>query len=308
MVFETGSIVALVTPFTNNDEVDYDGLHELIEMHIENDTNGVVILGSTGESCTLNLNEKHDIISSVCDYANKRIDIIVGIGGNNTNEVIDLGKYCKNVGVDGILVTVPNYNKPTQEGIYQHFSKISTSISLPIMLYNIPSRCGINMNPEIVTKLYNNHENIVAIKEASGCMTQMSEILLSCKISLFVGDDSLILPAISLGAKGVVSVVANIIPKHISLLVKMCLTNNINAKQLFYLLYPLMKVVFVESNPIPIKQLMYNNNLISNRDLRLPLLSMTDNNTIEQLNNCYNQTLSNINNMSNFRNNMNILI
>ena len=307
MVFETGSIVALVTPFTNNDEVDYDGLHELIEMHIENDTNGVVILGSTGESCTLNLNEKHDIISSVCDYANKRIDIIVGIGGNNTKEVIDLGKYCENMGVDGILVTVTNYNKSTQEGIYQYFSKISTSVSLPIMLYNIPSRCGINVNPEIVTNLYNNHENIVAIKEASECMTQMSDILLSSKISLFVGD-SLILPAISLGAKGVVSVVGNIIPKHISLLVKMCLTNNINAKQLFYTLYPLMKDVLVESNPIPIKQLMYNNNLISNRGLRLPLLSMTDNNIIEQLNNCYNQTLSNINNISNFRNNMNILI
>ena len=308
MVFETGSIVALVTPLDSNNKIDFDILHELVEMQIENDTNGIVILGSTGESCTLTLEEKHSIINAACDYANKRIDIIVGVGGNNTQEVIDLAIYSKNAGADGLLVTVPNYNKPTQKGIYEHFSIIATSVKLPIMLYNIPSRCGVNMSPDIVVQLYHNHENIIAIKEASGSMTQITDIISSCKISLFIGDDSLILPAISLGAKGVVSVAANIIPKHISLLVKMCLTNHLNAKKLFYSLYNLMTIMFVESNPIPIKQLMYNNNLISYPNVRLPLLCMSDNNLIEKLNNCFNVTMTNINNMNNFRNNMNILI
>ena len=270
MYLKKGVYVALVTPFTKDNEVCFNTLKTLVDFHITSGTTGLVLLGTTGEAPALSTGEKCQIVKFVYTIAEKKIDVVVGVGGNNTKEVIDFIYYCNSF-ADALLVTVPNYNRPTQDGIYCHFEEIAKKTSLPIMMYNIPSRCGVNMEPETIAKL-NKIENIVAIKEASGSISQLQEIKKQCDIMIFSGDDSLILPTIALGGVGVVSVLANILPKVVLELVELSLTNNFDkASKLYYQYHEKIKTLFIETNPIPIKEAMSQNKMLLNI-YRLPML------------------------------------
>ena len=215
-----GSIVAIVTPFKNG-EVDEDAFRNLIEFQIENGTSAIVPCGTTGESATLNHREHARVIDIAVEAVNKRVPIIAGTGGNSTQEAIELTEHAKKVGVDATLQVTPYYNKPTQEGLYQHFRAIAKAVPLPQVLYNVPGRTSVNMLPETVARLAELKE-VVAVKEASGNLGQMAEIinLAGDKITLLSGDDNLTLPALAIGGKGVISVVANIVPKDTADLVR----------------------------------------------------------------------------------------
>ena len=197
MNFNSGVYTVLVTPFDDNNNIDFDSLDNLIDKQLNSNVTGLVILGTTSESPTINLEEKKSIVNFVYKRVSGKKKLIVGVGGNNTNNVINFSQFCENL-CDGFMVTVPNYNKPTQNGIYQHFSEISNKFpNKPIILYNIPSRCCVNMLPETVKKIYDNHSNVLAIKEASGSMDQVMKIKSLCDIKIFSGDDALVLPIIA---------------------------------------------------------------------------------------------------------------
>jgi 4-hydroxy-tetrahydrodipicolinate synthase len=249
-----GSIVAIVTPFKDG-KVDEDAYRELIEFQIENGTNAIVPCGTTGESATLNMEEHSRVIEIAISAVNKRVPVIAGTGGNNTNEAIELTAHAKKGGADATLQVAPYYNKPTQEGLYQHFKAISDAVPLPQVLYNVPGRTSVNILPETVARLAE-LPDVVAIKEASGNLVQMAEIvkLVGDNITLLSGDDTVTLPVLSLGGKGVVSVVANIVPKDTSDMVNAWMEGDIEkAKGLFYKLFPLCQAMFYETNPIPVK-------------------------------------------------------
>jgi 4-hydroxy-tetrahydrodipicolinate synthase len=268
--FKPGVYVALVTPFENEDNIDYTALKNLLDFHNEKKTMGVVLLGTTGESPTLSMDEKKELVKFV--KQNKgNLDLVVGVGGNNTREVIAFTKYCNDY-ADSLMVTVPNYNKPMQDGIFQHFSKISESTLLPIMMYNIPSRCGVNMTYETIVKLYHYSKNIVAIKEASGDLGQIQDIMNNCDIDIFAGDDSQLVPVMALGGKGVVSVYANINPTPVLTVFNSCLWNQFETARTEYFKYHnKVKELFVKTNPIPVKEMMAEQGMINNY-LRLPLM------------------------------------
>jgi len=270
----SGSYVAIVTPFKNN-EVDYEKIKELVKFHIENKTDGIVPCGTTGESSTLSHEEHESVIETVIKSANKKIKVIAGTGSNNTAEALRLTQFAKKVGADACLLISPYYNKPTQKGMYQHFKKIADAVDIPIMLYNIQSRTGVNIEPETIAKLTKDCKNIVAVKEASGSLDQMSKIkFLSPEIELLSGDDSLTLPLLSIGGVGVVSVVGNIVPKDVSEMVWSYLKGDIKkAQELHYKLFPLVKAMFIETNPIPIKTAMGLLGMCS-PELRLPMSEM----------------------------------
>jgi 4-hydroxy-tetrahydrodipicolinate synthase len=270
----SGSYVAIVTPFKNN-EVDYEKIKELVKFHIENKTDGIVPCGTTGESSTLSHEEHESVIETVVKSANKKIKVIAGTGSNNTAEALRLTQFAKKVGADACLLISPYYNKPTQKGMYQHFKKIADAVDIPIMLYNIQSRTGVNIEPETIAKLTKDCKNIVAVKEASGSLDQMSKIkFLSPEIELLSGDDSLTLPLLSIGGVGVVSVVGNIVPKDVSEMVWSYLKGDIKkAQELHYKLFPLVKAMFIETNPIPIKTAMGLLGMCS-PELRLPMSEM----------------------------------
>ena len=269
-----GSIVAIVTPFKDG-KVDEDAYRELIEFQIENGTNAIVPCGTTGESATLNMEEHGRVIDIAVSAVNKRVPVIAGTGGNSTGEAIELTEHAKNAGADASLQVTPYYNKPTQEGLYRHFKAIAEAVSLPQVLYNVPGRTSVNMLPETVARLAELPE-VVAIKEASGNLGQMAEIvkLAGDNITLLSGDDNVTLPVLSLGGKGVVSVVANIVPKDTSDLVKAWLEGDIEkAKGLFYQLFPLCQAMFYETNPVPVKTSLALMGKIQ-EELRLPLAPM----------------------------------
>ena len=277
MSIKNGVYVALVTPFNKNNTICWSSLEKLINFHIEKNTTGLVLLGTTGEAPTLTYTEKTDIIDFVYKKADKKIDIVVGVGGNNTEEVKQLAIYCQNKGVaDSLMVTVPNYNKPTQEGIYQHFKQIADYVKLPIMMYNIPSRCGVNMTPETVEQIYGDCDNVVAIKEASGSLEQAIKIKSLCDINIFSGDDSLILPILAIGGVGVISVASNILPWEISHIVSE-FNNNIElSRKLYFKFHNFIKALFVTTNPVPVKYLLSKIDLINNDIVRLPLVKDND--------------------------------
>tara|TARA_B100000214_G_C23906362_1_gene599065 strand:+ start:112 stop:1005 length:894 start_codon:yes stop_codon:yes gene_type:complete len=289
-MFDKGSLVALVTPF-DNDDVDYESLHKLIQYQIDGGTMGIVLFGTTGESPTLSKYEKIQILSYVTENFLGKISIVVGIGGNDTFSVIEFAKECYTIcsKISAFMVTVPNYNKPSQEGIFQHFKTISNNVMFPIMMYNIPSRCGVNMTPHTITKLYNECDNIVAIKEASGSWDQVCEIKTLCNIKIYAGDDSMVFPIMKLGGYGVVSVLGNLEPKIISELVKYLSTDrtDVDVNKMYITLYPMMKKIFIETNPQPMKYLLKEKNIIKTDDMRLPMIKMTDLNNINELNKCY---------------------
>jgi len=273
-----GSIVAIVTPFKDG-KVDEESFRELIEFHIENGTSAIVPCGTTGESATLSVEEHEKVIEITVDVVKGRVPVIAGTGGNSTQEAIELTHHAKRVGADATLQVVPYYNKPTQEGLYQHFKTIAKEAPLPQVLYNIPGRTGLNMLPETVARLAELPE-VVAIKEASGNLGQMAEIveLAGDKITLLSGDDNLTLPVLAIGGQGVVSVVANIVPKENAEMIDAWDRGDYGkAKELYYRLLPLCKAMFYETNPIPVKTALAMMGKIS-EEIRLPLYKMSDSN------------------------------
>ena len=249
-----GSFVAIVTPFKNG-KVDAKALKGLIEFHIENDTNGIVPCGTTGESATLNHEEHEEVIRITVETCGGKIPVLAGTGSNSTQEAIDLTRSAQNLGADGALLITPYYNKPTQEGLYQHFELVAKETKLPIVLYNVPSRTSINMQPATVARL-SKIENIVGIKEASGNLVQVSEIIQSCgpDFEVISGEDALTWPILALGGKGVISVTANLVPEKFSRLCNAALAGDMQtARSVHYELMKLNDIMFIETNPIPVK-------------------------------------------------------
>ncbi len=281
-----GSIVALVTPFSNG-EVDCNKLRELVEYHVQNGTHGIVPCGTTGESPTLNIKEHERVVSEVISAAAGRVKVIAGSGSNSTSETLELTKHAKTAGADGALVITPYYNKPTQEGLYQHFKKVTEEVDIPIVIYNVPGRTGVSITPETVAKLAE-IKTIVAIKEASGDIDAASQILNLCDINVLSGDDSLTLPIMSVGGKGVISVTANIAPKDVSDMVVSFKDGDIGkAMGMHKKLFPLSRGMFIETNPISVKTAMKLLGRL-NGEMRLPLCEMSKPHT-DQLSNVLKQ-------------------
>ena len=269
-----GSIVAIVTPFKDG-KVDEEAYRKLIEFQIENGTSAIVPCGTTGESATLSMEEHARVIEIAIEAVNKRVPVIAGTGGNSTQEAIELTEHAKKVGADATLQVTPYYNKPTQEGLYQHFKAIAQAVPLPQVLYNVPGRTSVNMLPETVARLAELPE-VVAIKEASGSLGQMAEVvrLAGDKITLLSGDDNLTLPVLAIGGKGVVSVVANIVPKDNADMVKAWEEGDVKkATELYYKLLPLCQAMFYETNPIPVKTSLALMGKTTD-EFRLPMCSM----------------------------------
>jgi len=271
-----GSIVAIVTPFRNG-KVDEKKLRELIEFQIKNGSSGIVPCGTTGESATLTFDEHEKVIEVTIEQVNKRVPVIAGTGSNSTEEAIMLTKQAASAGADASLQVSPYYNRPTQGGLYRHFKAVAQSVKIPIILYNIAGRTGVNIEPETIANLARDCKNIVAVKEASGNLDQMSRIKALCPpaFQLISGDDSLTLPVLSIGGIGIISVVANIVPRDVADLVSAFEKGNIKkAQSLHYKLLPLIKACFIETNPIPVKTAM---GLLGMCDagLRLPMCEMS---------------------------------
>jgi len=270
-----GSIVAIVTPFKNG-RIDEEAYRQLIEFQIQNGTSAIVPCGTTGESATLTVEEHNRVIDIAIEAVNKRVPVIAGTGGNSTKEAIELTTHAKNAGADASLQVTPYYNKPTQQGLYEHFRAIAKAVSLPQILYNVPGRTSVNMLPETVARLAE-MEEIVAVKEASGNLVQMIEImkLAGDKITLLSGDDNLTLPVLSIGGQGVVSVIANIVPKETSDMVRAWENGDIETvKKMFYKLFPLCQAMFYETNPIPVKTALALMGKITG-EMNLPLTPMS---------------------------------
>ncbi|MCM8773281.1 MAG: 4-hydroxy-tetrahydrodipicolinate synthase [Candidatus Omnitrophica bacterium] len=278
-----GSIVALVTPFQDDGKLDEERLRFLINWHIKNKTDAILVCGTTGESATLTYDEHKRVISIAVEEAKGKVPIIAGVGSNSTHESLELANYAKEVKADAILVITPYYNKPTQEGLYQHYSLIAKSVNLPLIIYNVPSRTGTNILPTTVAKLYKEHKNIIGIKEASGSLDQITQLmsLVDRKFILFSGSDEITLPILSVGGRGVVSVLANVMPRQTHNLVHKFLEGNYEeAKRLQLELYQLIKALFMETNPIPVKTALGLMGMITSR-LRLPLCEMSDANKLK---------------------------
>ena len=249
-----GSIVAIVTPFING-EVDEEKLRELVEFQIENGTDAIVPCGTTGESSTLNYVEHDRVIKIVVEQVKKRVPVIAGTGSNSTHEAIEITQHAKELGADGALLVTPYYNKPSQEGLYLHYMAVANAVALPQVLYNVPGRTAVNLLPETVARLAL-HPNIVAIKEATGSLQQASEVMALCgdNITVLSGDDFITLPMMACGAKGVISVTANIMPKEVAALVDAFNAGDMEeAKRLHLYLLKISNAMFIETNPVPVK-------------------------------------------------------
>jgi len=273
-----GSAVAIVTPF-NESGVNFEKLKTLLEWHIKEGTDAIVVCGTTGEATTMTEKEKKDTIKFTVDVINKRIPVIAGTGSNNTVTAISMSKYAESVGVSALLVITPYYNKTTQNGLVKHFAAINDEVKTPIILYNVPSRTGVNITPKTLAKLAK-LSNVVAIKEASGNISQIVQMKALCRdsIDIYSGNDDQVVSIMSLGGKGVISVLANIMPKKVHELVQKCLDNNYKeALDIQLDTLSLANTLFIETSPIPIKTAM---NLMGLEvgPLRLPLCEMESNN------------------------------
>src|SRR3989441_6165879 len=274
----TGTLIAIVTPFRNG-KVDERAFGDLIEWQIANGTNGIVPCGTTGESATLSHQEHHRVIELTVEVVNRRVPVIAGTGSNSTTEAVSLTKHAKQAGADGALLISPYYNKPTQEGLYRHHKAVAEVVALPQILYNIPGRTAVNMTPQTVARLAQ-IRNIVGIKEGAGSLQQVSEIIQLCddRFTALSGDDALTLPMLAVGAKGVVTVTANVAPAEMAALVDAWAVGDAaKARAIHYKLYPLFQALFLETNPIPIKHAVA---LMSKAtaELRLPLCPMSQEN------------------------------
>ena len=273
-----GSMIPIVTPFKEG-EIDEKGFQNLIEFHIKSGTDAIVPCGTTGESATLTYKEHEKLIDICLEAVNHRVPVIAGTGSNSTDEAIELTTYAQKAGADGALLITPYYNKPTQEGLYQHYKAIAHKTDLPLILYNVPSRTGVNMLPETVAKL-SDIPSIVGIKEASGSLQQICEIIHLCgeKCSVFSGDDFINYPILAMGGKGIISVTANIVPEKISAMWDFFESGDYNkAREIHYQLISLNNAMFLETNPIPVKTALGLMGKIS-PEMRLPLSPMSKNN------------------------------
>lgn len=266
--------VALITPFKEDGSVDYDSLLRLVEYQVQNGIDFLCVLGTTAETPTLTAEEKRKIKSLVIERVNGRVPILLGVGSNCTQTVIDTIKNDDMTGVDALLIAVPYYNKPSQEGIYQHYKAIAQSTNLPIVLYNVPGRTGVNMTAETTLRLAHDFDNIVAIKEASGDISQMDEIIKKkpANFDVISGDDGITFPLITLGAVGVISVIGNAFPREFSRMTRLALAGDYNsALTIHHQFTELFKLLFVDGNPAGVKAMLSMMGMIENR-LRLPLV------------------------------------
>ncbi|MBP3920509.1 MAG: 4-hydroxy-tetrahydrodipicolinate synthase [Bacilli bacterium] len=274
-IFE-GSGVALVTPFDKDGNVDYETFKRLIDFQIENGTDSIIVCGTTGESSTLTYEEHQKCIETCIKHVNGRVPVIAGTGSNCTKSAIKMSKEAENLGADGLLLVTPYYNKTTQKGLINHYTKIAKSVDTPIILYNVPSRTGCNLEPETIKEIANNNENVVGVKEASGNISNIAKIidLTHGEISVYSGNDDQIVPILSLGGVGVISVIANILPKETHDLVRNYLDGNIEASREEQIkMLKLCKALFKEVNPIPIKKALELMGMC-NGTLREPLIEM----------------------------------
>ena len=265
----SGAMTAMVTPFREG-KLDEDRLRQQVEFQIRGGINALVPVGTTGESPTLNIDEHLKVIEYTVKYAGGRVPVIAGTGANATAEALELHTAAKKIGASASLSVNPYYNKPSQEGLYRHFMTLADRVELPIVLYNIPGRTGITMTAATVARL-NRHPNIVAIKEATGVPDMASEIMSVCDITVLSGDDSLTLPLMSIGAKGVISVASNLIPTKVKSLTQLALTGNYGqAREVHLEIFPLIKTLFLDGNPVGIKYAMKLAGTDSG-EMRLPL-------------------------------------
>jgi len=273
-----GSIVAIVTPFKNN-KIDEKALGDLIEWHISEGTNAIVPCGTTGEASTLDYDEHYRVIEITINVAKGKVPVIAGTGANSTDETIMMTKKAKEMGADAALLVTPYYNKPTQEGLYRHYKKVAETVNIPIILYNVPGRTGVNLLPKTVERL-TEIKNIIGIKEATGDMKQVSEVIRLCgeRITVLSGDDFTTLTLLALGGKGVISVSANVAPRDVSAMCRAWEQGDIEeARRLHFKLEPLNQAMFIETNPIPAKTALSMMGKIQ-EELRLPLCPMSDEN------------------------------
>ncbi|MGH7372269.1 MAG: 4-hydroxy-tetrahydrodipicolinate synthase [Candidatus Methylomirabilales bacterium] len=270
-----GSIVAMVTPFRDG-KVDEPKVRELVEFHVKNGTDAIVPCGTTGESPTLSHAEHKRVVEVTIEAAAGRIPVVAGTGSNSTAEAIELTQHAKKAGADGVLMVCPYYNKPTQAGLIAHYTAVAAAVDIPIIMYNIPGRTGVNMLTETVAALAE-LPSVVGMKEASGSLEQMTEVISLCgdRLTVVSGDDTLTLPLMAVGGKGVISVVANIVPKETAEMTRAALNGDWKrAKELHLRLFPLCKAMFYETNPIPVKTAMQLLGRL-NGELRLPLCPMS---------------------------------
>ena len=274
----SGSLVALVTPFKDG-KVDWQSLEGLVAFHLESGTHGIVPCGTTGESATLSHQEHDDVIKAVIKAVNKRVPVVAGTGSNSTAEAVRLTREAEKAGADGALMISPYYNRPTQEGIYQHYKKVASEVGIPIIVYNIPGRTGSKIEPETLARLAE-LKNIAGVKEATGSVDQAIDVLRLCgdRLAVFSGEDSLIFSLMALGGKGVISTVANVAPKETAQLAEACLKGNWEeGRDWQFKLLPLIRAVFIETNPIPIKTALSLMGKCTG-ELRLPLTPMGEGN------------------------------
>lgn len=270
-----GAFTALVTPFKDDLEIDFEAYGRLIDYQLEQGINGLVPCGCTGEAATLSHDEQKSCIRFTVERVAGRVPVVAGTGSNNTQEALSLTKYAADIQCDGALLITPYYNKPTAAGQIAHYKTIAEAVDIPIMLYNVPGRTGIKMEPQTVATL-SEIPQIVAIKEAAGSLDQVSHILSLCNITVLSGDDSLTLPMMAVGAKGVVSVASNVAPEKVTAMCRYAQSGNYSeARELHYKLLRLFKAMFLETNPMPVKAALAKMGIIKN-NLRLPLVPMAE--------------------------------
>ena len=272
-----GSFVALVTPFRNG-KLDEAKVRELVELHASHGTDGIVPCGTTGESPTLSHDEHKRVVEVVIEAARGRLKVVAGTGSNSTAEAIDLTRHAERAGAAGALVVNPYYNKPTQDGLYRHFRAVAETVAIPILVYNIQSRTAVNVETATLERLVRDVKNVAGVKEASGSLDQMSQVIAACgpDFSVLSGDDNLTLPLLAIGGHGVVSVIANILPRETADMVHAALEGDWKrARDLHYRLFPLARAAFLETNPIPIKEAMAMAGMIE-PEFRLPMCRMSD--------------------------------
>ncbi len=270
-----GTMVALVTPFRGG-HVDWDALDRLVDFHLEAGTDGIVPCGTTGESPTLSHEEHDAVIEAVIKRSAGRVPVIPGTGSNSTAEAMRLTLHARDAGADGVLIVAPYYNRPTQEGLYQHFARVAEHVDIPIILYNIPGRCGVDVLPPTIARLRKAFPHIVGVKHATGRMDDASELTTLCDIAIISGDDSMTLPLMAIGGVGVISVIANLVPKELKALTDAALAGDFaTALTCHRKLFTLSKdMLSLETNPIPIKTAMAMKGML-HEELRLPLCTMS---------------------------------
>jgi 4-hydroxy-tetrahydrodipicolinate synthase len=274
----TGSMVALVTPFKNG-KVDWESLERLLDFHMKSGSHGIVPCGTTGESATLSHQEHDEVIKTVIKTVNRRLPVVAGTGSNSTEEAVRLTREAEKSGADGALMISPYYNRPAQEGIYQHYKRVASEVGIPLIIYNIPGRTGSKIEPETLARLAE-IKNVAGVKEATGSVDQAIDVIRLCgdRLAVYSGEDSLTYSLMALGGKGVISTVANIAPKEMSQLTEACLKGNWEqGRELQFKVLPLIRAVFLETNPIPVKTALSLMGRCTG-DLRLPLTPMSEGN------------------------------